>query len=231
MSLQTIVVAEDEGAIRDLLAHHLEREGFRVVPAADGPAAVRKARDGADLLLLDVGLPVLDGFQVARTLRGERSTLPIVMLTSRTDEIDKVVAFELGADDFITKPFSPREVAGRIKAILRRAAPDSVRLARVYRFGRLEIDEAARAVRIDGAGVPLTRREFRLLLELASHPGVALSRDTLLERVWGASFEGEPRTVDVHVHRLRRLFERRWKLGKLITTIYRFGYRFDSIPA
>src|SRR5579862_1699598 len=169
MPVQTIVVAEDEGAIRDLLSHHLEREGLTAVGAGDGPAALRLARTVADLLILDVGLPGIDGFDVARTLRREGRGLPIVMLTGQTDEIDRVVGFELGADDYVCKPFSPRELVARVKAILRRnGAPAPLERA-VLRFGRLEIDERAREVRIDGVEAKLKPREFALLAELAGN--------------------------------------------------------------
>jgi two-component system response regulator ResD len=183
--VQTIVVAEDETAIRDIVAHHLEREGFLVAAAPDGPAALRRARTLADLLILDIGLPGIDGFEVARTLKRERPSLPIVMLTGRCDEVDRVVGFELGVDDYICKPFSPREVAARVKAVLRRSGTPVEPVGRILCFGRLEIDERAREVRVDGQDVRLKPREFALLLELAANPGIALSRERLVEKVWG----------------------------------------------
>lgn len=229
--MQTIVVAEDDGAIRDLLAHHLEREGFTVVGAADGQTALRRTRGLADLLILDVGLPGIDGYDVARTLQRERCTVPIVMLTARTDEIDRVVGFELGADDYICKPFSPREVVARVKAILRRnGAPPMQQGRPTLAFGRLEIDERAREARVGGIVVPLKPREFALLVELASNVGVALSRERLLQKVWGFDYGGDERTVDVHVHRLRAKIEKAGAPGEFVQTVHRFGYKFQRSP-
>lgn len=221
-----ILIAEDDPAIRDLLVHHLECESFDTIPVCDGMAALRAARDLADLAILDVGLPGLDGFEVARTLRREKRDVPIVLLTARTDEIDRVVGFELGADDYVTKPFSPREVVVRVKAILRRAGIAYDRAPALLQFGRLEIDEAAREARVDGVDVKLKPREFSLLLALATNPGVALSRRMLLERVWGFDFDGDERTVDVHVRRVRIKVEERPKLAPVVLTIHGFGYKF-----
>ncbi|MFN2527231.1 MAG: response regulator transcription factor [Candidatus Baltobacteraceae bacterium] len=223
-----VLVAEDDQSIRDLLTHHLEREGFCVIPVSDGMAALRAARDLANLAILDVGLPGIDGFEVARTLRREKRDLPIVMLTARTDEIDRVVGFELGADDYICKPFSPRELIARVKAILRRSGTVYDSAPNILQFGRLEIDEAAREARVDGRDVKLKPREFSLLLTLASNPGVALSRQTLLERVWGFDFEGDERTVDVHVRRVRSKIEEEPRLAPLLFTIHGFGYKFSA---
>ena len=226
MSAPTIVVAEDDASIRDLLAHHLEREGYAVVAVGDGAAALRGARHAADLLLLDVGLPGIDGFDVARTLRREDRTVPIIMLTARTDEVDRIVGFELGADDYVCKPFSPREVVARVRAVLLRNGR-AVEAARpVLRFGRLEIDEAARDARIDGRELRLKPREFELLLELARNPGVALSRERLIERVWGFDFDGDERTVDVHVRRLRAKLEEAGDASTFVRTVHGFGYKF-----
>src|SRR5450631_3092379 len=150
MSFNRIVVAEDETPIRELLVHHLDREGFSCVEAADGPSALRAARSSADLMILDVGLPVLDGFDVIRTLRREGRDLPVLLLTARADEIDRVVGLEIGADDYVTKPFSPREIVARVRAIARRAGMASQAQPTLLSFGRLEIDEAAREVRVDG---------------------------------------------------------------------------------
>jgi DNA-binding response OmpR family regulator len=221
-----IVIADDDSAIREMLTHHLEREGFTVAGAADGHAALRYGRSAADLLVLDVGLPGVDGYDVARTLRREDRRLPIVMVTGRTEELDRVVAFELGADDYLCKPFSPRELVVRIKAILRRAGRPVVEARPVLRFGRLEIDPAAREARVDGTDVRLKPREFALLMEFAGNPGVALSRDWLLQRVWGFDFDGDERTIDVHVHRLRAKIEEAWKLPPLLRTVHGFGYKF-----
>jgi DNA-binding response OmpR family regulator len=226
MPVQTIVIAEDDAAVRDLLAHHLEREGFNVVGAADGQSALRRARGLADLLVLDIGLPGIDGYDVARTLQREQRGMPIVMLTARTDEVDRVVGFELGADDYICKPFSPREVVARIKAILRRNGTPFADGRPALAFGRLEIDQRAREARVDGIDVKLKPREFALLTELASNPGVAMSRERLLQKVWGFDFNGDERTVDVHVRRLRAKIEEAWHLPSFLTTVHGFGYKF-----
>jgi DNA-binding response OmpR family regulator len=225
--VQTILVAEDDAAIRDLLTHHFEREGFAVVGVADGQAALRRARGIADLVVLDVGLPGIDGFDVARTLRREHHAVPIVMLTARTDEVDRVVGFELGADDYICKPFSPRELVARVKAVLRRNGQPDASARPTLAFGRLEVDERAREARVDGTDIGLKPREFALLMELASNPGVALSRERLLQKVWGFDFDGDERTVDVHVHRVRLKTEIAWDLPPMLRTVHGFGYKFQ----
>jgi len=221
-----VVVAEDDAPIRDLVVHHLGREGFRCEEAVDGPAALRLVRGGAALLVLDLGLPAVDGFDIVRTLRREGRELPIVILTARADEVDRIVGLEIGADDYVVKPFSARELVARIKAIARRTgtlpAPGPTQLC----YGRLVIDEAGREARIDGADVRLKPREFALLLELASNPGIALSRATLLERVWGFDFDGDERTVDVHVRRLRLRLDDGAIRPALVQTVHGFGYKF-----
>lgn len=222
-----IVVAEDDAPIRELVTHHLRREGFRCEEAADGTAALRAARGGADMLILDVGLPVVDGFEIVRRLRREGRDLPIILLTARTDEVDRVVGLEVGADDYVPKPFSPRELVARVKAVARRTGvPSTARMPLVLTIDRLVIDEAAREARVDGVDVGLKPREFSLLLELASNAGVALSRATLLQNVWGFDFDGDERTVDVHVRRLRAKIEERGRLGKLLHTVHGYGYKF-----
>ena len=226
MAVTRIVVAEDDVSIRELLVHHLEREGFRCEAAADGPAALRFARGGADVLILDLGLPVVDGFDVVRALRREGRDVPILVLTARSEEIDRIVGLEIGADDYVVKPFSAREVVARVKALGRRAGLRSTQAPVVLRFDRLEIDEAAREARVDGVDVGLKPREFALLLELASNAGVALSRASLLERVWGFDFEGDARTVDVHVRRVRAKLDERTASAPLVQTIHGFGYKF-----
>ncbi len=226
MATQTILLADDDRAIRELLAHHFEREGFATIGVSDGNAALRHARSAADLLVLDVGLPGVNGYDVARTLRREERTLPIVMITARSEELDRVVGFELGADDYLCKPFSPRELVVRVKAILRRTGRPVVQPGRIMHFGRLEVDPAAREARVDGTDVKLKPREFALLMEFAANPGVALSRDWLLQRVWGFDFNGDERTIDVHVHRLRAKIEEPWKLPSMLRTVHGFGYKF-----
>ena len=226
MATQTILVAEDDAAVRDLVAHHLEREGFAVIGVSDGHGALRRARGAADLLILDIGLPGVSGFDVVRTLRREERSVPIVVLTARCDKIDRVLGFELGADDYIAKPFSARELVARVKCILRRSGRTVPQAGPLLRFGRLEIDASAREARVDGADVKLKPREFALLMELAGNAGVALSRDWLLQRVWGFDFSGDERTIDVHVHRLRAKIEEPWKLPPLLLTVHGFGYKF-----
>jgi len=226
MAGPTIVVAEDDAAIRELLTHHLERDGFGVIAVADGHAALRSARHAADLVVLDIGLPGIDGYEVARMLRRERRETPIVMLTARADEIDRIVGFELGADDYVTKPFSPREVVARVRAVLRRSGRTLDPSPTVLTFGRLVIDEAAREARVDERDLRLKPREFALLLELAVNAGIALSRERLLQRVWGFDFEGDERTVDVHVRRLRAKIEEEAQLPPVLATIHGYGYKF-----
>lgn len=222
-----VLLAEDDAAIRELLTHHLQRESFEVFAVSDGNAALRAARELADILLLDVGLPAIDGFEVARTLRREKYEVPIIMLTARSDEIDRIVGLEIGADDYICKPFSPREAIARIKAVMRRSGQDWEHRPTLLTFGRLEIDEAAREARVDGQDVKLKPREFALLLALAGNPGVALSRRVLLEKVWGFDFDGDERTVDVHVRRVRHKIEEEWNLPPMLQTVHGFGYKFS----
>ncbi len=221
-----IVVAEDDAAIRELLVHHLTREGFRCTQTCDGPQTLRAVRAGTDLLILDVGLPVVDGFDVVRALRREGRSQPVLLLTARSEEVDRVIGLELGADDYVTKPFSPRELVARVRALARRGGVAIDTAPVLLRFDRLEVDEAAREARIDGAGIGLKPREFALLLQLASNPGVAFSRTTLLQTVWGFDFEGDERTVDVHVRRLRAKLEDEAALPRLVQTIHGFGYKF-----
>jgi DNA-binding response OmpR family regulator len=228
MMTSRVLIAEDDPAIRELLVHHLGRDGFVTVEASDGQSALRLAREGVDLLVLDIGMPGLDGLDVARTLRREGRTTPILMLTARADEIDRIIGLELGADDYVIKPFSPREVVSRVRAILRRAGVPYDPGPRVLRFGPLEIDEGARAARIDGLDVGLKPREFSLLLALAGNPGVVLSRNQLLERVWGFDFDGDERTVDVHIRRLRQKIEDRPELRTCVLTVHGFGYKFKQ---
>jgi DNA-binding response OmpR family regulator len=227
MPARSVLLAEDDPAIRELLAHHLRRENFEVIAVGDGNAALRVARERADALILDLGLPAIDGLEVVRTLRREHCDLPIIMLTARVEEIDRVLGLELGADDYIAKPFSPREVIARLKAILRRCGLIEEPKPTLLTYGRLEIDEAAREVRVDGTDVKLKPREFALLLTLASNPGVALSRRTLLEKVWGFDFDGDERTVDVHVRRVRLKIEEECALPAMLQTVHGFGYKFS----
>jgi DNA-binding response OmpR family regulator len=207
---ESILLVDDEPGLRAAVGYTLAREGFRVETAADGPGALRAARQRPpDLVLLDVMLPGLDGLEVCRRLRAE-TTAPIVMLTARDGEVDRVVGLEVGADDYVTKPFGMRELVARVRAHLRRgamapAAPaaeaaDDERLA----VGELAVDVAARRARLGGRVLPLRRREFDLLAHLARNAGVVLTRRQLLASVWDDELAGDTRTVDVHVRRLRR---------------------------
>jgi DNA-binding response OmpR family regulator len=221
-----IVVAEDDAPIRELLVHHLSREGFRCTETFDGPSTLRAVRAGTDVVILDVGLPVVDGFDIVRTMRREGRPQPVLMLTARTEEVDRVIGLELGADDYVTKPFSPREVVARVRALARRGGMTDALAPVLLRYARLEIDEAAREARVDGRDIDLKPREFALLLQLASNPGVAFSRANLLEAVWGYDFDGDERTVDVHVRRLRAKLEDESALPRCVETVHGFGYKF-----
>ncbi len=225
VSIPTIVVAEDDRAIGELVANHLTREGYFVRLVADGRTALQAARASADLVLLDVGLPGLDGFEVARTLRRERRSLPIIMLTARTEEIDRIIGFELGADDYVCKPFSPRELVARVRAVVRRSCGALEPISPTLHLDRLVLYRETREVRVDGDVISLRPREYRLFAELAENAGIPLSREHLIERVWGADYLGEDRTVDVHIRRLRMRLEGDCKLGRLIETVRGFGYK------
>ncbi|HEY5052751.1 MAG TPA: response regulator transcription factor [Solirubrobacterales bacterium] len=217
-----ILVVEDEQAIAELVRVYLRREGFDVVWARSGEQALEElARHPVRLVVLDIGLPGIDGFEVCRRLRS-RTGVPILILSARDDEIDRVAGLEAGADDYVTKPFSPRELVARVKAILRRAGGGSI-LGEdgVLGAGDVELDRAARTVTAAGVPVDLTSREFDLLAALLAHPGVVLSRDRLLELVWQGEFAGGTRTVDVHVAQLRA------KLGRpgFVETVRGAGYK------
>jgi two-component system, OmpR family, response regulator len=227
----TILLVDDEDAIQKLLTYPLEHEGFRVLQARDGEEALRRfADDRVDLVVLDVMLPKLDGLEVCRRLRS-RSAVPIIMLTARGDELDKVVGLELGADDYITKPFSIREFRSRVRALLRRAALGQHQDgAEVLGDEDLRIDLARRTVEVRGAQVELTYVEFELLRTLVSRPGRVFSRQALLEALWGGYAYREPRTIDVHVRHLREKLERDTREPELILTVRGVGYRYRDRP-
>ena len=219
--MKTILVVDDERHIVDLVRLYLEKEGFAVVAAHDGVDALdRHARHDPDLVILDVMLPKLDGFEVCREIR-RRGDTPVLMLTARDDDVDAIVGLELGADDYVTKPFNPRALVARVKAILRRTN-GTARGGRPIEVGALRIDPRRHEATVDGRDLGLRAREFDLLAALARDPGVVLTRDALLEDVWGTDFPGETRTVDVHVGEVRR------KLGPdgpSIETLRGVGYR------
>jgi DNA-binding response OmpR family regulator len=227
MGAPRILVAEDDGAIREVVVQHLARDGFIPIEASDGPAALRIARDGADLIVLNVGLPGINGFEITRTLRGEGRQTPIIILSARSGEIDRVVGLELGADDYIAKPFSPREVVARVRAVLRRVQGGRGTGPRVLRFGRLEIHEAAREARVDGVDIGLKPREYQLLHALADNAGIAMSREVLMRKVWGYDFDGEDRTVDVHIRKLRQKLAKGAGLVECLQTLHGYGYKFS----
>lgn len=223
----TILLVDDEDAIQKLLTYPLELEGFRVLQARDGEEALRRfAAEEVDLVVLDLMLPKLDGLEVCRRLRS-RSTVPIIMLTARGDELDKVVGLELGADDYITKPFSIREFRSRVRALLRRAALGQERDGKeVLGDDEVRIDLARRTVEVRGLPVELTYVEFELLKTLAARPGRVFSRQALLESLWGDYAYREPRTIDVHVRHLREKLEAEAREPELILTVRGVGYRF-----
>lgn len=237
---QKILVVEDETTLLETLAYNLERQGYDVNTATDGRTALEMAREKEpDLIVLDVMLPGLDGFEVCRILRKEMS-VPILMLTARDEEVDKVVGLEVGADDYLTKPFSMRELLARVKAQLRRvrlvreevaASADhrpTVETDEPMEFGNLEVDLARREVRLDGEPVRLKPKEYDLLVFLARNRGIALSRDLILDRVWGWEHDGSSRTVDVHIRWLREKIEPEPSNARRIITVRGIGYRFEG---
>ncbi len=221
---QTIVVVEDDPHIADLLDLYLRDAGFRVIQAADGERGLELIRDQQPMLaILDVGLPgAIDGMEVCRRVRsGPNPDLPVLILTARAGEIDRVLGLELGADDYVTKPFSPRELVARVRAILRRVEDRGKPVATVLHSGGVDVDLGRREARVDGAVVALATREFDLLAFMAENEGLVLSRQQLLDNVWGHGWYGDERTVDVHVRQLRK------KLGDALplATVWGVGYR------
>jgi DNA-binding response OmpR family regulator len=224
----TILLVDDEDSVQRLLAYPLERDGFRVLQARDGEEALDRFRgESVDLVVLDLMLPKLDGLEVCKRLRAQ-SNVPIIMLTARDDELDKVLGLELGADDYITKPFSIREFRSRVRALLRRAAAPATasREAETIDVDGLRIDPSRRAVEVRGAPVQLTYVEFELLRTLAANPGRVYTREMLLRTLWGDSDYREPRTIDVHVRHLREKLERDPRAPEYIFTVRGVGYRF-----
>ena len=228
-----VLIVEDDEGIREMLKYNLNAAGFSVQEASDGASGLRTARTARpDLILLDLMLPGMSGFDFCRALR-KSSRVPIIMLTAKDAEIDKIVGLELGADDYITKPFSIREVLARVNAVLRRSAPEANEPKSVPEqdtIGEFSIDRAARRVILDGRDVKVTAREFDLLSYLLAHPGRVHTRDVLLENVWGHEFSGDRKTVDVHVRWLREKFA--GLVPFEIVTVRGIGYRLDrkAIP-
>lgn len=235
MAVTKILVVDDEKSIVELVKFNLEREGFQVLTAFNGHEAVEKARkEKPDLIILDVMLPGIDGLEVCRSLSTdvETSQIPIIMLSARTEEVDKILGLELGADDYITKPFSPRELVARVKARMRRFQPAGDKAGGgedKLEVGPLVIDCERFEVSVKGCKVELTPKEFELLRIMAAESGKVLSRERLLERIWGYDFVGDSRTVDVHIRHIRQKLE---KVGApdMVETVRGVGYRLKEEP-
>ncbi len=221
-----ILIVDDEPLIRELLKEHLTHAGYMCQEAADGNAALNALNNGGiDLVLLDIMMPFVDGMRVLHEMRARKITVPVIMLSARGEEYDKLAGLEGGADDYIVKPFSPRELVARVKAVLARTISKEQAESASFVFDTLVIDSASRTVKIDGDDINLTPKEFELLLFLASNKGIAYSREKILERVWNYDYFGEDRTVDTHIKMLRS------HLGKyrnFIATVWGIGYKFDA---
>lgn len=227
VSKKTILVVDDEKQIVEVLSAYLEREGYRVIAAYDGRTALDAAlKESPDLILLDLMLPEINGFDICRLVRDE-SGVPIIMLTARDDEMDKVLCLEVGADDYITKPFSPREVLARVRAVLRRASSEPAGQERI-RVGGLDIDMARHEVTKAGAPVQLTPTEFKILEAMAKSPGRVFTRLQLIDYAQGYSFEGYERTIDAHIKNLRQKIEDNPKQPNYIVTVFGVGYRLEE---
>jgi DNA-binding response OmpR family regulator len=226
MQAPTVLVAEDDSSIARLLAGYLRRDGYEVEFVEDGQKALERAVSGRPVLVvLDLMLPQLDGFEVLRRLRAV-SDVPVLVLTARTEEVDRVLGLGLGADDYVTKPFSPREVVARVQAILRRSGAE---LRATSRVGPLTVDPEGRRVWFEDSEIELTALEFDLLVELSRRPGVVLSRGQLIDAVWGPRYVGDERIVDVHIARLRRKLDPRGEGPGLIGTVRGVGYRVETV--
>lgn len=231
---QKVLVVDDEESILELITFNLEKAGFEVITASDGLEGWNKAKkEIPDLLVLDIMLPELDGLDVFRRVRNEGAThhIPVLFLTARREEIDRVIGLELGADDYVTKPFSPRELTARIKAILRRYGQDQTKRdvgnnENKIVMGELEVDMHRHEVLIKGKSIDLTAKEFELLLLLASNPGRVYSREILLEKLWGYDYYGDTRTVDVHIRHIRKKIEEDPAAPECILTVRGVGYKF-----
>lgn len=227
MSPESVLIVDDEPMVREVLARYLEKEGFVVRTAEDGEQALSSVEAAEpDVVLLDLMLPRIDGLEVYRRLR-ERSAPAVIMLTAKGEETDRVVGLELGADDYVVKPFSPREVVARVRAVLRRSASATARPATALTFGELRIDPRRREAFLGERPIKLTRKEFDLLHLLASEPGSTFSRTRLLDEVWDSAWDGDGSTVTVHVRRLREKIERDPADPRHLVTVWGVGYRFE----
>ncbi len=221
-------MVDDEASVRKLVSSYLTREGYEVLEAADGAAALKLARTKhPDLIVLDLMIPEVDGLEVCRILRSE-SDVNVIMLTARTEETDKLLGLGLGADDYLTKPFSPRELVARVKAVLRRGQSHQGSSRDVRRAGPIEIDSVRHTVTVDGHNLDLTAREFDILDKLAARPGMVYTREKLLEQVWGYEFYGDPRVVDVHMAKLRKKLEQDPANPKYLQTVRGVGYKLET---
>ncbi len=229
MTGQHILVVDDEPQVLEVLKLYLTRDGFRVTTAVDGQAALSTFEERSpDLVVLDLMLPKIDGLEVFKRLRAKR-TVPIIMLTAKGDELDRVLGLELGADDYIVKPFSPREVVARVKNVLRRASPEILDGAdKPITHGELHIDPRTRVVQARGRPVELTSKEFELLYFLAQHPSQVFTRAQLLDKVWGYEFFGDASTVTVHIRRLREKIEAKPAEPRYLSTVWGVGYKFEK---
>lgn len=222
-----VLIVDDEPIVREVLERYLSRDGYEVATAEDGQAALEAfATEQPDLVLLDLMLPLLPGSEVLVRIR-DRSDTPVIMLTAKGQEDDRIEGLDIGADDYITKPFSPKEVVSRVRAVLRRSGIRRAARERPLVFGGLHIDPRSREVRKDGRRVSLTPKEFDLLVLLASHPGVVFSRVAMLDELWDFAFDGDPSTVTVHLRRLRQKIELDPSRPRHLVTVWGAGYRFD----
>lgn len=223
--MTTVLLAEDDPTISEPLARALRREGYDVDVVDDGPSALAAARNSPDLLILDLGLPGMDGLDVCRRARAEGLTVPVLVLTARADEVDTVVGLDAGADDYVTKPFRLAELLARARALLRRGPKDGISGSE---DSPVKIDPAARRVYIDGQEVQLTAKEFELLTVLARHEGAVVSREQLMREVWDTAWYGSTKTLDMHISVLRRKIGDDVSNQRLITTVRGVGFRFDN---
>ena len=232
MSTQTVLIADDDAKIRELLELYLSKEGFVVEQASDGAEAILKAQQlKPDLIVLDIMMPVMDGMEVCRQVR-KFSRVPVIMLTARTEDEDRILGLELGADDYVSKPFNPRELIARVKAVLRRVpGRDEEQLGgEILKFPQLLINRQEYVVTSSGNSVQLTAKEMELLWHMASHPGRVFSREQLLESIWGYEYFGDTRTVDTHIKRIRQKLEVKADSLWDIKTVWGVGYKFEAHP-